>query len=154
MLGLDTYIKWRQCERKRIFPAISWGFLGKRYRHGFVALPCGCHMLTDWNGSVGKRGLPKPGFWDASSVMQMPLPVDPLSSLHTRCSNAGFKFTEFSWQVGVSCLHKLSSLTSVPWCCGQQLHLAETNQKHSSSLRKRAEFMLNFIMLFFPLWIL
>lgn len=78
----------------------------------------------------------------------------PLSSLHTRCSNAGFKFTEFSWQVGVSCLHKLSSLTSVPWCCGQQLHLAETNQKHSSSLRKCAEFMLNFIMLFFPLWIL
>lgn len=29
------------------------------------------------------------------------------------------------------------------------VNLAETNQKHSSSLRKRAEFMLNFIILFF-----
>lgn len=62
----------------------------------------------------------------------------------------GFKFMEFYWQVGTSCLQTLSSLISVPWCCGQQLNLAETNQKHSSSLRKCAEFMLNLVTLFFP----
>jgi len=73
----------------------------------------------------------------------------PLSSFCTCWIDAGFKFMEFYWQVGVSCLQKLSSIISVPWFCGQQLHWAETNQKHSSSFRKRAEFMPNFMMLFF-----
>lgn len=104
--------------------------------------------LTNWVGQhLDKRGLHKPGaLWGAPSAKQLPLLLGPWAPF----ALVGFKFMEFYWQVGTSCLQTLSSLISVLWCCGQQLKLTETNQKHSSSLRKCAEFMLNSIMLFFP----
>lgn len=136
----------QQRERKCIFSPRSWDFLGKRYRHGIIALPCGCH--TNRVGQLlDKRGLHRPGASrGASSAKQLSLLLGPWAPF----ALVGFKFMEFYWQVGTSCLQTLSSLISVPWCYGQQLKLAEIHQKHSSSLRKCAEFMLNLIMLFFP----
>lgn len=136
-------------QKEMHFPTQFVGFWGKRYRCGFYSSPICLSGANNVKWHCREERFAQTGLLRCIISRANVSDSGLLSSLHTCCNKAGLKFMEFYWQVGVSCLQKLSSLISVPWCCGWQFHLAETNQKNSSSLRKHAGFMLNFIMLFF-----
>lgn len=123
------------------------GLFGEKIQAWLHSSPMWLSHTNRVGQHLDKRGLHKPGASQGpSSAKQLPLLLGPWAPF----ALVGFKFMEFYWQVRTSCLQTLSSLISVPWCCGQQLKLTGTNQKHSSSLRKCTEFLLNLIMLFFP----